>query len=302
VVPATSSAAMPVTLQVKAGTGTLQLSSISITPGTGTGATDFTFATGTTCPTDGGPVAAGASCVVNLIFTPATAGNKSATLSFTGSNLTGSPVSIQLTGIGASTAAGFQFTAMQPGSGGIGTNVSILPGDTVTFTLVIQPNPGFIGPIMLSCPSNAIPFTICTVSPSTINVTTSPSPPITITITLQTNCVVSLMGPRAPGGSQPQTPAAPFGAIGGLALLLAVSLRKVVPSRSGANGWAQRLAPACAMVVLLFLVMTGVACVSNLPPALPNSPTTPAGVYTLPITATAPPNVKQMVPLTVHVI
>ncbi|HMD31815.1 MAG TPA: hypothetical protein VKG84_07880 [Candidatus Acidoferrales bacterium] len=51
------------------------------------------------------------------------------------------------------------------------------------------------------------------------------------------------------------------------------------------------------------LVMTAAACVSgNLPPALPNAPTTPAGVYQIQLQASAPGGVKQSVPLTVHVI
>jgi hypothetical protein len=49
-------------------------------------------------------------------------------------------------------------------------------------------------------------------------------------------------------------------------------------------------------------VMTWTACASNPPPAIPNAPTTPAGVYPLPILATAPGGVKQTVTLTVHVI
>jgi hypothetical protein len=199
---------------------------------------------------------------------------------------------LPLAGLGASTAAGFTFTATTPASGGIGTTVSILPGDTVTFTLILQPNPGFIGPISLACLSG-IPATIATANPATINVTTTPSPPITVTCTLQTNCVAQLVGPRErwphPGPLGP----APMEALGGVALLLAALLR-YLPRR-----WAMRLAPA---LVLMLLVVTWTGCVSNPPPAIPNAPTTPAGVYQLQLVATAPGNVKQIVTLTVHVI
>jgi len=66
--------------------------------------------------------------------------------------------------------------------------------------------------------------------------------------------------------------------------------------------WAARLAPALALMVLLALMMATAACTNNLPPPLPNQPTTPTGVYQIQIVATAPGGVKQMVPLTVHVI
>jgi hypothetical protein len=63
--------------------------------------------------------------------------------------------------------------------------------------------------------------------------------------------------------------------------------------------WAMRLAPA---LVLLVLVTAWTGCVSNPPPAIPNAPTTPAGVYQLPVVATAPGGVKQTITLTIHVI
>ena len=300
VVPMTPSAPMSITLQVGAGTGTLQLSSVTIVPGTGTGPNDYAFAAGTTCPMTGGTVAAGTSCVVNIIFTPSVAGTLNAALVFAGSNLTGSPVSLPMTGLGASTAAGFVFTAMTPGNGGIGTNVSILAGDTVTFTLVLQPNPGFIGPISISCVSG-IPATIATANPTMINVTTTPSQPFTVTCTLQTNCVTSLVAPkpRMPGGpwNGPVTPVEGLiETASALAMLLALVLRRMP------QPWAARLAPALALMVLLTLMMATAACTNNLPPPLPNQPTTPTGVYQIQIVATAPGGVKQMVPLTVHVI
>ncbi len=314
--PGTPSGVMTVTLSVAAGTGTLQLSSIFITPGANTGANDFAFASGTTCPTDGGAFTG--SCVVNLTFTPSMPATENATLTFAGTNLTGSPVTFPLTGIGASTAAGFTFTATSP-TGGNGTTVSILPGDTATFTLVIQPNPGFIGPITVACMEMpAIPSTILTTSPATtINVMTSPSGPITVTCTLQTNCVPALVGPRAPWNVPgPWTPSRGFGMaeVSGLVLLLAMLCRKTArgPGRRSRNfgtggEWAQRLVPVAAACVLVLLVMTWTACVSNPPAAIPNAPTTPAGAYQIQVVATAPgpagqPPVKQTVSLTVHIL
>jgi hypothetical protein len=107
------------------------------------------------------------------------------------------------------------------------------------------------------------------------------------------------VGPRGPR-PQPETPL-PIPAIGGLVLLMAMLLRSRAFGRQGR--WAMRLAPA---LVLLLLVVTWTACVSNPPPAFPNKPTTPAGVYQIQLVATAPgPGgvaVKQTVTLTVHVL
>ncbi len=309
--PGTPSATQTVMLSVAAGTGTLQLSSISIAQ-SGVAVPDFAFAAGTTCPTTGGAVTT--SCVVVMTFTPSMPATENATLTFAGTNLTGSPVTFPLTGIGASTAAGFTFTATSP-SGGNGTTVSILPGDTATFTLVIQPNPGFIGPITVACMEMpTIPSTILTTSPATtINVTTTPSGPITVTCTLQTNCLPALVGPREPWNVPgPWTPSRGFGMaeVSGLALLLAMLCRKTAP-KPGRHGerrsWALQLVPMGAAVLLVLLVMTWTACVSNPPAAIPGAPTTPAGAYQIQVVATAPgpagqPPVKQTVSLTVHVL
>ncbi|HUJ40490.1 MAG TPA: hypothetical protein VLW54_08085, partial [Candidatus Acidoferrales bacterium] len=295
VVPGQTSAVMSVTLAVAAGTGNLQISFIQTISDSDT--SDFAIVGGTTCPTDGGTVTAGTSCVVMMTYTPSFAGTETGSLQFAGTNLTGSPVNIPLTGIGASTAAGFTVTS--PGGTG-GTTVTILPGDTATFTLVLQPNPGFIGPITLMCASG-IPATIATVNPAMVNVTTTPSGPITVTCTLQTNCVPALVGPREHRPEGPG-PLAPGAELGGLLLLVAMLCRKGAGRASRGGGWAGRLVPVAAAVLLVLVVMSGAACVSNPPPAIPGAPTTPAGVYQIQLIATAPGNVHQTVSLTVHVI
>jgi len=55
-------------------------------------------------------------------------------------------------------------------------------------------------------------------------------------------------------------------------------------------------------MLLVVLVMTWTGCVSNLPSALPNQPTTPAGNYPLTIVATGPSGVGVKIVFTVHVI
>src|SRR5208282_1238179 len=156
--------------------------------------------------------------------------------------------------IGASTAAGFTLTTMSAN----GSTVTVLPGDTATFTIVVQPNPGFIGMIMLSCVSG-IPATIATANPAVINVTMSPSPPIVVTCTLQTNCVTALVAPRAPWNAPPWTPP-PFGVVLVVAMLAATQWRRRGPA--GGRGFVRQLIPMCGMLLLVLLVMTWTACVS----------------------------------------
>jgi hypothetical protein len=288
----TPSTPVVVTL-TNSGTAALTIVGITIT---GANAADFMQTNN--CPTATAPLAAGAACMITLTFTPAAAGNEAAILQVA-DNAAGSPQMVPLSGTGSSTAAGFTFTAMTPGNGGIGTNVSILPGDTAVFTLVLQPNPGFIGPIAVACVST-IPFTIATASPAMINVTTTPSPPFTIMCTLQTNCVPSLVGPRD-NGPRSGPWGAPVGttveAMSAIALLIVLLMALLL--RRAQRPWAVRLAPALLLVLLL---MTWTACVHNDPPVIPNAPTTPAGVYQIQVVATAPGGVKQTVSLTVHVI
>jgi len=222
------------------------------------------------------------------------------TLTIAGANLTGSPVVIPLTGIGASTAAGFSLTVQPNGGGGSGTVVTLTPGETAIFPLVLTPNPGFVGPITVTCGTLTPPTntTLCSVSPQTVNITTSPSPAMTVYLTFQTNCVVTGALPPGPGRG-PAAPAVPsvLGIAGLLALLVARNRRKA----GGAKGWVATVAPACAMLLLVLLVMTWTACVKDPPPTIPGAPTTPAGTYTLPVTATAPGGVTKTITLTINV-
>ena len=97
-----ASTALVATLQ-NTGTAALGITTITVT---GTNATDFTKGT-TTCGTT---LAAAASCTVNVTFTPAAIGARSASLSFA-DTATGSPHTLALTGTGtAATAPGVSLT------------------------------------------------------------------------------------------------------------------------------------------------------------------------------------------------
>jgi hypothetical protein len=274
---AVGSSSSPMTLTVtNSGNATLNITTVTIT---GANAGDFSPpAAGTTC-TNGvmvGFTAGANTCVINIIFTPTATGTRTATITIT-DNAATSPQTVTLTGGGP----GFTFTAPPTPGGGPGNQVTLLPGDTGQFTLVLTLNPGF-GPITLTCGTPLPPHTICTVSPSTIPMNTSAAPLMyTITVTLQTNCVTGLIAPRGPGGGPvpPRGMPAPLAALWLGTLMLLAVMRRYLPQR-----WALRLAPA---LVLLLLVVTWTGCVSNPPAILPGQPQTPPGNYTLPITATS---------------
>jgi hypothetical protein len=160
------------------------------------------------------------------------------------------------------------------------------------FTLVLQPDPDFIGSIALTCPTT-IPFTSCAMSPAMVNVTASPGPQTIVTVTLLTNRAARLIAPRMPytwRQSEPPGPL-PLGALAAWVLLI-VTLPRILPRQ------AMRLAPA---LVLLVLVITWTGCTNNDRMATSGSPTTPAGAYQLPVVATGPGGVQKTVTLTINV-
>ena len=74
------------------GSLSLQLSTISLA---GTNASEFAFEPGTSCPSNGGTLAANAQCSVNVTFTPTSMGMQTAMISFS-DNVSGSPQMVAL--------------------------------------------------------------------------------------------------------------------------------------------------------------------------------------------------------------
>ncbi len=296
IAPGTTST-MTETVTVAAGSGNLQISLIQVVNPEETNA----FAiTGGTCPTDGGTVTAGSGCTVIVQFTaPQTTGTYNGSLEFVGTNLVGSPVNIPLAGT-SSTGPPLTLTAMGQ-NGANGATITLLPGDTGTYTIIVQPGPQFTGTITISCQEvTPIPATILTATPATINVTTAPSGAIVVKCTLQTNCNTSLVGPKPPSNAPPWT-GPPVGVVLLLAMLIAMHRNR--RSSGESRGWAGQMAPALGMVLMLVLLLSWTACVNNPAPAIPNAPTTPAGVYQIQVVATVTATGQTVtLPLTVHII
>ena len=279
------------TTLTNAGDGAMLISGIALI---GPNASDFSQSN--TCAVSSSLLAPGASCVLTLTFSPSGPGGESATLQIT-DDAQGNPQTASLTGTGTSPTAGFTLTVPTNSKGA----TSVLPGNAATFTVILQPNPNFIGTIALTCPS-AIPSTVCLVQPASVSVNTTPSQPVNLTITLQTNVVAqSAVGrwPLPTIGSFPLLAA--IGGIVPLALWGRKALRKGSPRRRLAVCWAAKPALASfAFLLLLALSFTG--CGGNSHTGSSNAPATPPGTYQLPVVAIASGGAEQSLNLTVQVL
>jgi sugar lactone lactonase YvrE len=238
-------------------------------------------------------LAPGASCVFLLTFSPSNPGNESATLQVS-DDAAGSPHSVLLSGIGASNTAGFTLAVPADSNGGSGATASVLPGKAATFTVILQPNLGFVGPITLTCQS-VIPSATCTARPASISVMTTPSSPITLTITVQTAGVAQVAAEQ--GGPRTMASLSFFVTISG-AVLLAIWWRKASGTGGGLAGTRGVGLASTVAALLLLSAVSFAGCGSNPPHTLQ----TPPGTYQLSVVASAPGGVNQSISLMVQVI
>jgi Abnormal spindle-like microcephaly-assoc'd, ASPM-SPD-2-Hydin len=303
VIPVGQNSTQSVTL-TNSGNAGLTITSIAIS---GPNAGDFSQTNNCPVAAAAGPLAAGGMCTIMVTFTPSAIQPESATLTIT-DNAANSPQTVALAGGGP----GFTLMVPPSSSGGSGSTITVLPGDTATYTLMLVCSPGVTGTITLMGMQPLPPNTILTVTPMMI--TCPAAGPVTVTVMLQTNCVARLVGPRPWNGWPSGSPLAPLGLpiearLGGLlaALLLLAMGGKLMTQRetAGAVRLARQggLAPALVLLVAVALPLCLAGCgVNNLPPALPNQPTTPAGTYPITIVGTGPTGAKVTLTLTVKVI
>jgi hypothetical protein len=246
----TTSAPQAVTM-TNTGSGALTITSI-VTTGD--------FAQINTCGTS---LAAGATCTINVTFTPAAAGSLTGTLTIT-DNALSSPQIVSLGGSGSDFSV-----AVSPAS------ASVVAGNSVSYTLTVTPSFGFSARVNLSCgpaPTNAT----CSVSPS--YVTPDGTNPITATATVTTE-VRSLTPPRSgPRLNLPRlvTQFRPSWFLWML-LLLTIAASQVVARRRGV---------LLRLVLVAGLVLLWAACgAGGSQVGVPDG--TPAGTYTLTMTGSS---------------
>jgi hypothetical protein len=209
----------------------------------------------------GATLGVGATCTIDVTFSPTTPGPKSGTVTIT-DNALGSPHTLPLSG-GISGVAGDFSLSIDP------TSTAVVAGGTASYLLTITPAAGYNARIDLSC-TGAPRAATCSVSPS--SVTLNGADPSTATISVST--AVRTLAPPGSG------PSILHPGVGGrwlpwiLALLLMATL--VVSGR-------RRALLALGMVTLL--VLTWSACAGGSMVGVPRG--TPAGTYNLTITGAA---------------
>jgi len=199
----TASSPQVVTL-TNSGTVAMTLSVISVS---GTNAGDFSQANN--CGTQ---VAAGASCQINVTFTPTGLGARSASLIFS-DNANGSPQMVALAGSGPD----FSMDA------GTTSSATVSKGQTASYTLSIVPAGGFAQNVSLAC-TGAPALATCTVSPNTISLsgTSAATATVTVTTTAASHSAAPFFNPSWPHHGPLQQPALLAALFGTLSLLLLV--------------------------------------------------------------------------------
>jgi hypothetical protein len=244
--PGTTSSAQTVTLS-NSGALTLQISSVQITG---------PFAETNNC---GSSVnATNGSCTINVTFTPTATGSATGTLTMTDS-APGSPQTVSLTGTGGTPSLGLAIA-----SGG-SASATVTAGATATYALTIGGS-GMAGTASLTCTGAPTGATCSVPATVTLSATTASALNVSVSTTARSNVLFF------PGDPTPWFWA--LALLGCLALMKAASAQQSPRLR-----W--RLAPLLALA----LCACGGGSSTPTPTPTPNPNGTPAGAYTIVVTA-----------------
>lgn len=253
-----SSAAQTVTLT---NTGTAALNIIGIT------STTTNFNQTNNCGTS---VAAGASCVISVSFTPTTGGPLTGFISIN-DNAPAGPQSVSLSGTGEDFIIGLATGASQ--------SVTVSPGGNATYSLTITPTGGFSQTLTLGC-SGAPLLATCSVSPSPVTLDGTHAVSLTVSVTTTAPALVVPHGPIPPIAPPAELLVALFDLIGLVIVWLALRRGMAYTRRLGRLG--------LSAILLLAAVFWACSCGSpgSAGTGGSGSPGTPPGTYTLTVTAT----------------
>jgi hypothetical protein len=205
----------------------------------------------------------GASCTINITFTPTAAGSRTGSLIIT-DNAPGSPQVVNLGGSGADFAV-----SVTP------TSASVIAGNSVAYTFTVTPSFGFNAKVTLGC-SGAPRGASCSMSP--LAVTPDGTNPVTATFTVTTT-VRSMLPPRSgPNLNLPRlvTRVRPTWFLWLLLLLTLLASRAM----------ARRRRALLRLALVTGLVLLWVACGAG-GSQVDVSDGTPAGNYTLTLSGTS---------------
>ncbi len=218
------------------------------------------FAQTNTCST----VAAGASCLIQVTFTPTAVGTRTGTVTITDS-AAGSPHTVALNGTGAD----FTVTATN-------ATATVAAGATASYNLTVASQGGsFSNAVALSC-SGAPALTTCTVSPSSVTPNAG-STAVTVTITT-TAATAELQMPQ-----RQQSPM--YANLWTLSQGMGVFGMLLFKRRNNRKMW-MRLA-ALALVLMALFLMAGCAGGTGTGPGRGGNPGTQPGTYSIVVTGTS---------------
>jgi hypothetical protein len=227
---------------------------------TGTNATNFAVASGTTC-TNGATIPGGGTCIINITFTPPSTGSFGpATLTLT-DNASPATQTVTLTG------TGIDFTLTAPTS-----SATITAGQTATFTVTATPATGGF-PNSISFSASGLP----SASSATFN-PTSVTPGATAASTTL-SIATTARGALPPAGKRaPRTPPIALWSFALAAILLGLIF-------FGGNNRQRRFAPAMFVTEALLLAITIAGCGGGGTITPPPPTGTPAGTSTITVSA-----------------
>jgi hypothetical protein len=202
------------------------------------------------------------NCVINVTYTPTTAGSSVGALTLT-DNAPGSPQVVLLTGTGFGQQSDFTFSAAP-------TSAAVPAGKSAQFNITISPIGGFAQPITLSC--NGLPKAASCASTTANPVT--PSGPTTVTVIVNTGLRTFAPSGR-PMGVQPPR-AVSIGSSGWLALLAALLLGAT--ALFGVRGRRE----AAMLLLVVVMICVSASCNGGGQAGAPSG--TPAGTYQIGIT------------------
>jgi hypothetical protein len=219
------------------------------------------FAQTNNCP---GSVAAGGQCAISVTFRPASACSQTGTLAIT-HNPTSESFTVPLSGM----ATDFSVSA-SPNS------ATIRAGEIATYSISLNPMAGFSGRVSLAC-GGAPQAATCTVTPAEVSVNGTGSATAVVTVRT-TASSASPPGPRGRGKEDPT----------GLLEYVVKQLWFSLLAFLALAGWAGRRRTRWALGGVFLSAALWTACGGGGAASAPASkPGTPAGDYTLSVTATS---------------
>jgi FG-GAP-like repeat/Cep192 domain 4 len=220
----------------------------------------------------GGSLTGGASCTINVTFTPTAAGSRSGTLSIA-DNASSSVQTVALSG------SGEDFTLSV--ASGSSSSASVSAGGTATFSLTLAPEGGFNQAVSLAC-SGAPSRATCTVSPASN--TLDGTNPAAVKVTVTTTAASVLPPPVNPLPPSLWLVVMLLGTLG----LLGLAVRRRLGTHAKEGLWRLRWAMLAGTLLLAAgLAACGGGSGGGGAGTTQTNPGTPTGTYTLNVTGTS---------------